>query len=224
MDIVLITGTSKGLGLELAQCYLDLGYCVIGVSRSESKIVAKNYHHFIGDVTDKNIANGLKQYLVSLSIRKIDIVINNAGTGSCGEHLSLVEPDEMLKQLDVHCVGALRILKGVREFLNNSKLVNVTSRLASTAQNIRGDFVGKEFSYSYRVAKSAQNMLSLCLSNDPELFGTKVISLNPGLLLTDSGSSDARHTAKEGAEAFIATVNEANSSGIYHAFGEEALY
>ncbi len=83
----LITGTSKGLGLELAQCYLDLGYCVIGVSRSESKIVAKNYHHFIGDVTDKNIENYLKQYLDMIG----SLLLKLHGTGDFGDRRQHVQ-------------------------------------------------------------------------------------------------------------------------------------
>lgn len=67
-------------------------------------------------------------------------------------------------------------------------------------------------------------MLSLSLSNDFELSDNTIISINPGLLQTDSGSNDAKYSAKDGALAFISTVDNANSNGIYHAFGEESLY
>ena len=33
--IVFITGVSRGIGLELAKCFLNDGYFVIGTSRSE---------------------------------------------------------------------------------------------------------------------------------------------------------------------------------------------
>ena len=224
MNVVLITGTSKGLGLELARGYLEAGYFVVGVSRRRPAIEAKSYNHLIGDVTDDESEGRLRSRLLSLPIRKIDIVVNNAGTGSFGSSLSLVEPNEVLKQFEVHCLGALRILRGAREFLHSAKIVNVTSRLASTAQNLRGDFIGGGFSYGYRIAKCAQNMLSLCLMHDPELSGIKVISVVPGQLRTDSASSDANRTAKAGAKAVIDTVDRASASGIYHAFDDEATY
>lgn len=224
MRVVLITGTSKGLGYELAKNYVGSGSLVIGISRHKPAIYEDNYHHFIGDVTNSDIEVDLVQFIDTLMIDRIDIVINNAGTGSYGYHLSDVDPDEVLRQLELHCVGVLRIVKAVRGYISNSKIVNVTSRLSSIAQTQRGDFTGKVFSYSYRIAKCAQNMLSLCLSNGSELLGATVISVNPGLLRTDSGSSDAKHSAEEGALAFMSVVNDANENGIYHAFGDEALY
>ena len=132
--------------------------------------------------------------------------------------------DEVLNQVNLHCIGALRVLKGTRKYLTKSKVVNITSRLGSVIQNQRGDFDGKKFSYAYRIAKCSQNMLSLCLSRDPEFEDIIVISLNPGLLKTESGSPEANHSADDGAKAVIDVVDKATASGIYHAFGDEALY
>ncbi len=224
MRVVLITGTSKGLGLDIAKQYVALGFLVIGVSRSQPSITHRNYHHLIGDVTSPNISTLLIACIDALHIETIDIVINNAGTGSYGCHLSEVDPEEVLSQLNLHCVGALRVIKAVSRYMTGTKVVNITSRLASISQTLRGDFAERDFSYSYRVAKCAQNMLSLSLANDSELSEAIVISINPGLLQTDSGSSDAIHSAKEGALACIATIDKVKENGIYHAFGEVALY
>ena len=100
----------------------------------------------------------------------------------------------------------------------------MTSRLGSIHQNERGDFVGREVSYGYRIAKCAQNMLSLCMSNDPELADAVIISENPGLLRTDSGSEDANICAAQGAVKLANLIGVTRSSGIYHAFGGEACY
>ena len=224
MRVVSITGTSKGLGYELAKGYLDDGYLVIGIARSEPQIDHSRYHHFCGDVTSNDIIADLGLFVEGLAIEKIDILINNAGTGSLGYSLVNVSPDEVLGQVNLHCIGALRVLKALGKYLNESKIVNVTSRLASITQNKRGDFNCKEFSYGYRIGKCAQNMLSLCLTNDPELSSATIMSINPGLLRTDSGSNDAEYSAEEGAKRFISTVSKASQSGIYHSFSDEALY
>lgn len=68
------------------------------------------------------------------------------------------------------------------------------------------------------------NMLSLCLDGDTELDTNIIISINPGLLLINLGASDAKFTAIEGAMACMQVINDPTSSGIYHAFGYEALY
>ncbi len=224
MGVVLITGTSKGLGYELAKEYIRMGSLVIGISRNRTSISDEKYFHFCADVTSNDISTSLTSFIESLQINKIDIVINNAGTGSYGCHLSDLDPEEVLHQVNLHCVGALRVVKAVRNYISSSKIVNVTSRLASITQARSGDFSNKAFSYSYRIAKCAQNMLSLSLINDSELESAIIISINPGLLQTDSGSDDAEFSAKEGALAFISTIKEVNESGIYHAFDEKALY
>jgi NAD(P)-dependent dehydrogenase (short-subunit alcohol dehydrogenase family) len=224
MLVVLITGTSRGLGFELARYYLGLDHIVIGVSRSDSAIDDVSYHHCTIDITEESSVGVIKGFVESLPISRIDILINNAGTGSHGFHLSDVDPQEVLNQINLHCIGALRVVKAAQKHLSNSKIVNVTSRLGSIRQNERGDFSKREFSYSYRIAKCAQNMLSLCMSNDPDLSGTTVISVNPGLLNTAAGSDDVCYTAAEGAVAFAELVGTAREGGIYHAFGEEAVY
>lgn len=67
---ILITGTSKGIGLALAKRYLDNGHEVYGLDLLESSINHKNYHHYIVDVSKK------KQLP---DIDDVEILINNAG-------------------------------------------------------------------------------------------------------------------------------------------------
>ncbi len=67
---ILITGTSKGIGLALAKRYLDNGHEVYGLDLLESSINHKNYHHYKVDVSKK------KQLP---EIDGIEILINNAG-------------------------------------------------------------------------------------------------------------------------------------------------
>ncbi len=67
---ILITGTSKGIGLSLAKRYLDNGHQVYGLDLLESSINHKNYHHYIVDVSKK------KQLP---DINDVEILINNAG-------------------------------------------------------------------------------------------------------------------------------------------------
>ncbi len=223
-EVILITGTSRGLGFALAELYLESGAIVIGVARNRPAIKAKKYFHLNKSITDDDYSLTLETFLRNLEIQSISMLINNAGTGDSGVHLSSLDPSEVLKLIDIHCVGALRTIKGAYTFLKRTKIVNVTSRLGSIIQSKRGDFSGKNFSYGYRIAKCAQNMLSLCLDGDPDLDTNIIMSINPGLLLTNLGASDAQCSAQEGARAVIQVVNDTKESGIYHAFGDEALY
>ena len=76
---ILITGTSKGIGLALAKRYLELGHEVYGLDLLESSISNKNYHHFVVDVSKK------KQLP---EIEGVEILINNAGLQNCKDDIS----------------------------------------------------------------------------------------------------------------------------------------
>lgn len=70
MPIVLITGTSKGIGKSIAEEFLNNNYQVIGMDRLESSITNNNYTHYKLDIFKDELPN----------LPNIDILINNAGT------------------------------------------------------------------------------------------------------------------------------------------------
>lgn len=224
MRVALVTGTSKGLGLELARGLLAHNYTVLGVSRSNSAIEHANYRHLVADITDTGYAPALGEFVEQCKLRHFDIVVNNAGVRSYGSNIESVDPREVTRQFELHCIGALSTIQVLLPMLDRSKIVNITSRLGSTKFNRRGDFGGMEFSYGYRIAKAAQNMLSLCLATDEKLSACVVMSIIPGLLRTDSGADDAKHSAVEGGKAVLHKILSLDASGIYHAFEDEAAY
>lgn len=67
---VLITGSSKGIGLAAANRFLKLGHEVIGIDLLPSNIDHPNYHHFIADISKKKQLPDIKD---------INIIFNNAG-------------------------------------------------------------------------------------------------------------------------------------------------
>ena len=54
MNKILVTGTSNGIGLEVAKRFLDEGYEVIGFDLEESKIENKHYTHYVLDIRNKD--------------------------------------------------------------------------------------------------------------------------------------------------------------------------
>ena len=53
MEKILITGSSSGIGLEVAKRFLKEGYEVYGIDLLPSKIDDTHYHHFISDISKK---------------------------------------------------------------------------------------------------------------------------------------------------------------------------
>ena len=79
--IVFITGISRGIGLEIAKCFVNDGYYVIGTSRSpfsiNEELNSENCIHFSIDVTDRNKISSCLDELKK--INKIpNVLINNA--------------------------------------------------------------------------------------------------------------------------------------------------
>lgn len=75
--ILLITGTSSGLGRHLAKYYLEKNYIVFGCSRSLVKINSKHYYHEVLDINEKlKIKNWIEK--IFSKYKKIDYLINSA--------------------------------------------------------------------------------------------------------------------------------------------------
>jgi len=75
--IVLITGSSRGVGYEIANYFLEHNAVVIGLSRGFSTINNSNYFHYEIDLSQaEEIGNVFRT--ISKNHKKVDIVINNA--------------------------------------------------------------------------------------------------------------------------------------------------
>ena len=67
---VLITGSSKGIGLAIANHFLKMGHEVIGIDLLPSSISHPHYQHYIADVSKKKSLPNIKD---------VEIIFNNAG-------------------------------------------------------------------------------------------------------------------------------------------------
>jgi NAD(P)-dependent dehydrogenase (short-subunit alcohol dehydrogenase family) len=222
---VLITGISKGLGLALAKEYFQHGDNVFGISRSVPVDLPEGVRHQSADITLDESKNIIENFVNDVPC--IDVLINNAGCGSNGFRADDVEISELSHQIQLHCIGTFIVIQAVLPKLHKSvkpKVINITSRLGSIRQHLAGEFAGRNFSYPYRIAKCAQNMLTVCMAEDHSLDDIVIAAINPGLLKTDSGSIDAKHTAEEAAHNIIALIQTIEDFGIYHAFNEKTYF
>jgi len=113
---ILISGSSRGLGKELTEHFLEKGFAVYGCSRSACDINHDNYHHAELDIgsADEVVAffYGLRK-----KIKHLDAVINNAGIASMNAFaLTPVETYQKIFNVNVQgtflfCQKALTLLK-----------------------------------------------------------------------------------------------------------------
>ena len=81
MANVIITGTSRGIGFEMAQLFANEGHKVLALSRNDSfiaKLNHKNITSFPFDITKKEALKRVDDFLDS-NWETVDVLINNAG-------------------------------------------------------------------------------------------------------------------------------------------------
>jgi len=84
--VILITGTSRGIGLALAGHYLEQGDVVCGCSRAPATLVRPAYTHYELDVSDETAVVAMVRDVVRRH-RRIDVLLNNAGIASMNHAL-----------------------------------------------------------------------------------------------------------------------------------------
>ena len=82
--LAVVTGVSKGLGLEVVKLLLDKGAVVAGWGRNQSSFTHPNFHFFSCDVADEAQVEQAYQATVARLGADIRILVNNAGFGVTG--------------------------------------------------------------------------------------------------------------------------------------------
>jgi NAD(P)-dependent dehydrogenase (short-subunit alcohol dehydrogenase family) len=216
VDIVCITGASRGIGLELARQYRDRGGQVVAACRQAADELKKLDVEVVEgvDVTDEAAVSKLAK---AVGERQVDILVNCAGVLS-DESLADLDFDRIRYQFEVNSLGPLRVTAALRENLEpGSKVAIVTSRMGSIEDNTSG---GR---YGYRMSKCAVNMAGRSLAHDLKEAGIAVAVLHPGFVRTDMTGHQGLVDPPESAAGLIARIDELtleSSGGFWHANGE----
>ncbi|MFA5470549.1 MAG: SDR family oxidoreductase [Acholeplasmataceae bacterium] len=172
--VVVITGASSGIGLEIAKYLAQKEYIVYGISRS--KIHDKYIKSIQADVTNYEQLKLAYQEIFDIE-GHIDCLINNAGMGISGsiEDTSLEDARYIM---DVNFMGVFHSTKAMVPFLrqsNAAKIINVSSVAARLAIPFQG---------FYSSSKAAINAFSESLNIELAPFKIQVCSVMPGDIRT----------------------------------------
>jgi 3-oxoacyl-[acyl-carrier protein] reductase len=176
-NVMVITGTSRGIGNHLARYYCQKGYYVGGFSRSDTDLPFSNYRHFSVDVSDEN---GVKKAFRSIrqDVGRLDVLINNAGFAAMNH--SLLTPlktfdaiyQTNVKGVFLFCRESAKLMKKN----NFGRIVNFTSVAAPL--KLAGEAV-------YASSKAAVINLTQILANELSEFGITVNAIGPTPVKTD---------------------------------------
>jgi NAD(P)-dependent dehydrogenase (short-subunit alcohol dehydrogenase family) len=201
MAKVLVTGSNRGIGLELVKAFRQRGDTVFALCRTTNPdLEATNANIITGiDVTDDALLNVLPRALEDITL---DIVVLNAGVLS-SESLQMPNFDAIRHQFEVNTLGPLRAAIALLPNLKHgSKIGIITSRMGSVADNTSGGM------YGYRASKAAVNAVGRSLAMDLKERGVAVQLLHPGFVRTDLTRGNGIINADESARTLVERIDE----------------
>ena len=216
MATTLVTGTNKGIGLQICTQLQERGDDVIAVCRTPSPELTKLGVRIIEDI-DVSDAESIDKLKSELEGHKLDVLINNAGILKA-DRFGNLDYEVILEQFRVNALGPLRVTEALVDNLNDgSKVAIVSSRVGSIEDN------GSGGNYGYRASKTAVNQIGMNLKHELAPRGIAVALLHPGLVATDltGGRGISAADSARGIIERIDALDMENSGRFWHAEGYE---
>lgn len=193
MPTVLITGASRGLGLEFVKQFADEKWDIIATCRNPGTInnlsVLQKHEMFALDVTNSDSVLELKS---NLENRPIDVLINNAGIIGQRDGFGTLDYTAWANAMDTNVYGPMRVAEALVDNVLKSdrkQMIFITSRMGSITETSPNAYV-------YRSSKAALNMAVKCMSLELDNKGLTAILFHPGHVQTDMGGVTAPVTPK----------------------------
>ncbi|ABM72086.1 Short-chain dehydrogenase/reductase (SDR) superfamily [Prochlorococcus marinus str. MIT 9515] len=217
MSCYLITGSNRGIGLELCKQLVERGDKVIATCRkasAELKNLSVRIEEEV-DITSENSINSLRENLSGI---QLDCLIHNAGIYEFNS-IDDLDQESVIRQFVVNALSPLSMTKSLKGFLKkSSKIGFITSRMGSIGDNSSGS------SYGYRMSKVALSMAAKSLSRDLLKEEIYVAILHPGLVSTRmTGFTKNGISTEESANGLlkrIDSLNRNNTGTFWHTNGE----
>jgi NAD(P)-dependent dehydrogenase (short-subunit alcohol dehydrogenase family) len=205
---VLITGASRGLGLEFVRQYLAEGARVFAAARSPhegalSQLAAEHPQQLSPitlDVTDDEALETAVD-TVRAQTNALDLLINNAGINPRNVRAGHYTSAAMLEVLHANAVAPILIGQAFLELLRhgtNPKLINISSQVGSFTWNTSGS------SPFYAASKAALNMYTRAVA--AEAIGVITVAVHPGWVQTDMGGKQAPLTPAQSVRMLRALI------------------
>jgi NAD(P)-dependent dehydrogenase (short-subunit alcohol dehydrogenase family) len=234
MATVLVTGASRGLGLEFTRQYLQDDWQVLAACRRPTPELEALTEAYGGrlevlplDLADDASIAALGERLAG---RAIDVLLNNAGTmgranfaGSGLEDSAFgrSDPEDWLHVFRINVIAPMKIAETLVENVaagGQKKIVTLTSMLGSMGLNTVGGL------YAYRASKAAVNAMMKSMAIDLGKRGILAAPIHPGWVRTAMGGPNAQIdavTSVSGVREVIAQLDAERAGRLWAYDGSE---
>jgi 3-oxoacyl-[acyl-carrier protein] reductase len=176
-QVMLITGTRKGIGRHLAETYARRGFIVEGCSRGGASFEAEGYTHTEMDITDEK---AVKAWISGIARRhgRIDCVLNNAAVASMN-HVLLTPAKTANHMLAVNVTATMIVCRDAAKVMMRrryGRIVNFTTIV---------DPIGLAGEAIYAASKSAVKTFTRILAFELGAWGITCNSFGATPIMTD---------------------------------------
>jgi NAD(P)-dependent dehydrogenase (short-subunit alcohol dehydrogenase family) len=162
MKNIVITGTSRGIGFELAKLFAEKGHNVLALSRNTKPLEVLNHNKITPISVDLSINSEIQKAITYIKQQwdQVDILINNAGKLINKPFQDLTSTD-FLEVYKVNVFGVAEITKQMLPFLQKGSHVVTMSSMGGIQGSMK--FAGLA---AYSSAKGAVITLSELLAEE----------------------------------------------------------
>ena len=204
---VLLIGASRGLGLAMAEEYLERGWQVTGTVRGPRTtglhdLAERSNGQLRIEAVDINVPDQVRALRQRLQSRSFDLLFVNAGVANGpDETIADVSTEEFTRLMVTNALSPMRVLETLQDLVPAHGTLGVmSSGQGSVANNHRGGFE------VYRASKAALNTLMRSFAarhaDDPRAL----VLIAPGWVRTDLGGPQARLTIDESIPNVVNTI------------------
>ena len=187
--VALVTGCSTGLGVQMAKALANQGASIVVVARRKEMIeaVAKEITDEFGvetlpircDITDTAMVDSLVDQVME-KFGKIDILINNAGTGAVAPAEDITD-EQFANEINIDLFGSFRVARAVAKKAmipaQYGRIINIASMYGLVGNKIAP-------ASPYHAAKGGVVNLTRALAAEWGKYGITVNSICPGYFWT----------------------------------------
>jgi len=220
-ETILITGSNRGIGLELVHQYAAQGWQVLACCRRPDQATALNgladkFPEITLHTLDVTQQDQVQKLAADLQDCPVDILFNNAGIyGPYDAVFGNTDEDSWLACLRTNVIASMKMMEAFLPQVAASQhklIAAMSSKMGSIADNSSGG------SYIYRSSKAALNAVMKSAAIDLAPRGVKVAILHPGWVQTDMGGPNAEITVAESVSRMreiLGTVRPENSGTFF---------
>lgn len=178
-QVMVITGTSKGIGNGIARHFLGRGYIVAGCSRGNATLEHDCYFHSRVDVSNEG---AVREWIRAIKNRhtRIDVLVCNAGYAPANMLMTMTPGTVLTDLFHTNIAGSFYVCREVAKTM----VLQRSGRIITTSSMAAG--LHEEGTSAYSASKAAIVEMTKVMAKELAPAGITCNVVAPSMLITDA--------------------------------------